>query len=232
MDELALRVRAQQNAAPLVPVPVVVSSAGVERAVRMGMARLCGVAANLDVSLLTRFAAGVVESAAGARVAAAAAFEAMALALFLDPALLGHPDVEPLRRYLDAAGDDPDALDTRRVQLAARVGRIFEQYSYSRGDMLAAWLRGEAAEPQGAEEIARWQRRLYVAMLGEGGVAAGWTRRGGAPSWPSTKPSTRSSPRPPQRPPAFTSSRSRRSRAASSGSSSASLARATSSSTR
>src|SRR5258708_5704562 len=80
LDELAARVRAQQKAAPLAAVPVVVSSSGVERAVRMGMARLCGVAANLDVSLLTRFAAGVVESAAGARVADAAAFEAMALA--------------------------------------------------------------------------------------------------------------------------------------------------------
>jgi exodeoxyribonuclease V gamma subunit len=182
LSELALRVRAQQAVAPLAPVPIVVSSAGVEKAVRLGVARATGIAANLEVSLLTRFAAGVVEGASGVRVADGAAFEAMALALFLDEALLAERDVEPLRRYLGAAGGNPDAVDARRVQLAARVGRIFEQYSYSRGDMLSEWQRADPRDPRDASpesETLVWQRRLYRAMLAPGGLAEAWARRGG-----------------------------------------------------
>jgi exodeoxyribonuclease V gamma subunit len=171
LAELALRVRVQQKAAPLVPIPIIVSSASVERAVRVGLARACGIASNLEISPLTRFAAGVVEEACRARVADAACFEAMALALLLDQSFLAGPSVEPLRRYLAAAGDDPDALDTRRVQLAARIGRIFEQYSYSRADVLAAWARGAGVELEGDPETARWQRALFVAMFGDGGLA-------------------------------------------------------------
>lgn len=182
LADLAGRVRVQQSASTLVPVSVVVSSASVERAVRLGVARACGVAANLEVSLLTRFAAELVESTTGARVADAATFQALALALFLDDAFLALPEVEPLRRYLGAAGPNADALDARRVQLASRVGRIFEQYSYSRGDLLAAWSGRSGRAPAdlpGHEETVRWQRHLYRAMLGERGAAEAWARRGG-----------------------------------------------------
>jgi exodeoxyribonuclease V gamma subunit len=182
LADLASRVRAQQSSAPLVPVPIVVSSASVERAVRVGIARASGIAANLEVSLLTRFAASLVEASSGARVADAAAFEAMALALFLDDAFLAEPDALPLQRYLAAAGANPDALDARRVQLAERVGRLFEEYTYSRGEMCSAWRRGVPHEAPAAEETERWQRRLYAAMLGEGGIAEAAARRGAPPA--------------------------------------------------
>jgi exodeoxyribonuclease V gamma subunit len=180
LSELALRVRGQQNSAPLVTVPIVVSSASVDRAVRTGLARACGIAANVEVSLLTRFASDLVETTSGARVADAATFEALALALFHDAAFLADPAVEPLRRYLSSAGDNPDAIDTRRVQLASRVGRLFEQYSYSRGDMVDAWCAGDPYDAKvEVEETARWQRSLLRAMLGPGGLADAWARRGG-----------------------------------------------------
>jgi exodeoxyribonuclease V gamma subunit len=180
LAELASRVRAQQQGAPLVPVPIVVSSASVERAVRLGLARASGIAANLEVSLLTRFAAGLVEAASGARVADASVFEALSLGLLLDDAFLAEPDAAPLLRYLSSAGDNPDALDARRVQLSARAGRIFEEYTYSRGEMLVAWARGDRHEAQPDEETERWQRRLYRSMLGEGGVAEARAGRGAA----------------------------------------------------
>jgi exodeoxyribonuclease V gamma subunit len=181
LSELAVRARAQQKGAPLAPVPVVVSSASVERAVRLGVARACGIAANLEVSLLTRFASGLVEAVSGVRVADAATFEAMTLALLLDEAFLASPEVAPLHRYLAAAGHNADALDARRVQLATRVGRIFEQYSYSRGDMLAAWTRAEPFEGVRAfdEETEAWQRHLYRAMVAERGLAEAQARRRG-----------------------------------------------------
>src|SRR5580700_10780563 len=124
--ELSLRARAQQRADPIAPVRMVVPSAGVERYVRLGLAREAGIAANLDIALLTRFVADVVASSSGARVADAAALEAMALALLLDAEVLSHVDLAPVRTYLRAGGDDAQVMDVRRVQLAARIGRLFE----------------------------------------------------------------------------------------------------------
>jgi exonuclease V gamma subunit len=85
-------------------VRLVVPNGSVEGYVRLGIAREQGIAANLDASLLTRFAG---EATAllerGARVADAEALEAMALALLLDDALVAEPELAPVRAYLRRA---------------------------------------------------------------------------------------------------------------------------------
>src|SRR5882672_2674430 len=179
LAELAAQARAQQaRDGSLVPVRIVVPSAGVEGYVRLGVARASGIAANLEVALLTRFAADIVSAASGARVADAAALAGMALALLLDDAFLSEPELAPVHAYLRGAGDADDgpgrgrnllsdAMDTRRVQLAARIGRLFEEYTYSRGDMLVAWRRDTTL----MAETERWQRRMWLGMFGEEGLA-------------------------------------------------------------
>jgi len=182
LAELATRVRAQQaRDGALAPVRVVVPSADVEAYLRLGIAREQGVAANLEFTRLTAFAADVVEALSGARVADAAAIEAMALRILLDDEALAHAELAPVRAYLGGGGDATDPMDVRRVQLASRIGRLFEEYTYSRGDMLAAWQRGLGGlgdEPAGSAatasryvETATWQRRLWLAMFGEDGLA-------------------------------------------------------------
>ncbi|HEY5240424.1 MAG TPA: exodeoxyribonuclease V subunit gamma, partial [Polyangiaceae bacterium] len=108
LAELAARVRAQQaRDGALVPVRLVVPNGSVEGYVRLGIAREQGIAANLDASLLTRFAgemaALVGHDAHGAHVAEAEALEAMALALLLDDALVAEPELAPVWAYLRAA---------------------------------------------------------------------------------------------------------------------------------
>jgi exodeoxyribonuclease V gamma subunit len=169
LAELAARVQAQQaRDGALLPVRVVVPNTSVDTYVRLGVAREAGIAANLDVSLLTRFAAEVAAPEAG-RVADAQTLEAMVLTLLLDDALLAERDMAPLRAYLAAAGDATGARDLRRVQLAGRLGRILEEYTYSRGDWLAAWREGTVLGRKHAE-TERWQRRLWLGMFGDGGV--------------------------------------------------------------
>jgi exodeoxyribonuclease V gamma subunit len=177
LAELALRVRAQQRAAPLLPVRMVVPSASVEQYLRLGVASACGIAANLHIDHLTRFVGELASSSSGARVADAAALEGMALALLLDDDFVSHAELGPVRAYLRAAGDGAEVTDLRRVQLAARVGRLLEEYTYSRGEMLAAWPRGLTLDESHAETES-WQRRLYLAMFGEGGLAEASGRRG------------------------------------------------------
>src|SRR5580700_4630342 len=143
LAELALRVRTEQGRnGPLVPVRIVVPSVGVEAYVRLGVARVSGIAANLDVTLLTRFAADLLGDGGKIRVADRAAIEGMALSLFLDDAFVAHPELAEVRAYLQACGTAAGPIDVRRAQLAQRVGRLFEEYTYSRGDMLVAWEKG------------------------------------------------------------------------------------------
>jgi exodeoxyribonuclease V gamma subunit len=176
LAELAARVRAQQaRDGALVPVRVVVPNASVEAFVHLGVAREQGIAANLDASLLTRFA-GEMAAPPGARVADAEALESMLLASLLDEGLVAERELAPVRAWLAAGGDErADAADVRRVQLASRMGRVFEEYTYSRGDMLAAWGRGATGEAHAETEL--WQRRLWLAMFGERGLAATRTPR-------------------------------------------------------
>jgi exodeoxyribonuclease V gamma subunit len=167
---LTENVRAQQaNDGPLVPVRIVVPGAMLDRYVRLGIARTCGIAANLETMLLTRFAAQAVSDRAGARVATADELEAMALTLLLDDAFLQGSELAPVRAYLRSV-DSSVAVDARRVQLAARIGRLFEEYTYSRDEMLASWAGGTTLGPRYAESE-RWQRRLWLAMFGDGGLA-------------------------------------------------------------
>jgi exodeoxyribonuclease V gamma subunit len=190
LAELAARVRAQQGRdGALSPVRIVVPSVDVEAYLRLGVAREQGVAANLEFMRLTAYAADVVQSqpsSANARVADAAAIEAMALRLLLDDEALAHPELAPVRAYLGGGGDATDPMDVRRVQLASRIGRLFEEYTFSRGEMLVAWSRGRSGlgdqrsgdERSGAAtlgarhaETETWQRQLWLAMFGEGGLA-------------------------------------------------------------
>ncbi len=172
LAELARRVRAQQlRDGPLAAVRVVVPSPSTDAYVRFGIASACGIAANLEVSLLARFASDLLAQATGTQVADAAAFEAMALETFLDDAAIGSTDLTSVKAYLYACGDAPEALDLRRVQLAARVGRLFEAYTYSRAEMLTAWSDGISLDTSEAE-TERWQRALWRVMFGSGGLAA------------------------------------------------------------
>jgi exodeoxyribonuclease V gamma subunit len=170
LTELGTRVRAQQaRDGALLPVRIVVPGRSLETHVRLGVAREQGIAANLDVQLLTRFAASVA-APPGERIADANAISAMALQLLLDDAMLSVPELAPVLGYLRAAGESADAMDLRRVQLAARLGRIFEEYTYSRGEMLAAWKTGPVHDASRAE-VERWQRRFWLAMFGADGLA-------------------------------------------------------------
>jgi exodeoxyribonuclease V gamma subunit len=170
LAELATRVRAEQRAEPLAPVRVVVPSARVEAYVKLGIARERGIAANLETRFLTRFASSLAPE--GTRVADADCFQALVLSLLLDESFLARSELAPVLAYLRPPSASADAVDLRRVQLAARLGRIFEEYSYSRHDVLSAWRTGTTLDGTTHAETERWQRALYQGIFGEGGLAS------------------------------------------------------------
>lgn len=160
----ALVERVGARASPLDPLVVVVPNRHLERYVDIGVARALGVSANLRFVRLERFVRDWLSRASGEHtVLDAEQLEALVLSVLLDPAALDTPELAPVRAYLDAAGSDDDARDVRRVQLASRLARIYEEYGFSRFEMLDAWARGTLVLSGTAWAVTEtWQRALLL----------------------------------------------------------------------
>lgn len=155
------------SAGAFAPVRVVVPSNAMATYLRLAVAERRGIAANIETTFLRRFLIGVAEQAVpGARVADAAHVEGHLLALLHDPTFLADASLEPVRGYLVAAGEDRDAIDRRRCQLAANLAQLFEEYAGSRHDLLAAWGDGTGADES---DLVAWQARLWRAIVGPNG---------------------------------------------------------------
>ena len=171
-----LRAERAAGAHPLEPVELLVPNRNMERFVRLGLAEALGVAANLRFRRLERFTAELVagappprDGALAARLVDADALAGALLALFHDEAALAAPELAPVRGYL--AAPDREGTDLRRVQLAVRLGRLFEEYAYSRPEMVAEWSAEGAPLARRREgSIASWQAALWRGIAGEGGV--------------------------------------------------------------
>jgi exodeoxyribonuclease V gamma subunit len=166
--------RERQNAGPFAPVRVVVPNRNVETYLRMGVARACGIAANLQVTFLRKLLGHVAQQALpNGRVVDAQQIQAHLLALFHDEGFLQRPKMAPVRDYLRAGGGARDAVDRRRCQLAFRLGPLFEEYAASRADMVKQWETGTTLDDNhlfAATEA--WQRALWLAIFGPAGRIA------------------------------------------------------------
>ncbi len=148
---------------PLAPTYIVVPNRNVERYVELGVARHLGIAANLRFLRLAGLVREWLEP--GGPLLIETALTARVLRALLDDAWLADPGMAPVRRYLGGAGEASDAIDLRRVQLALHVARLFEEYGFSRPELLAAWDADGArftGTPHAATE--RWQRELWRAV--------------------------------------------------------------------
>ena len=167
-----LKERRRAGAHPLEPVHLLVPNRNLEQHVRLALAERLGVAANLRFQRLERFVAELVREAAPAnRLVDAEALRGGLLAVLHDDAALADPALAPVRDYLRAA--DADAVGLRRVQLATRLGRLFEEYAYSRPETLAAWEHGSRLPAGDAwVPLESWQSVLWRAVAGPSGVLA------------------------------------------------------------
>jgi len=192
---------------PLDPVELVVPNRNMETWVRLGLAQTMGVAANLHFRRLERFIGDLVNETCPGEIKLADldTVEAAILSILLDNKTLKQPELEPVRLYLAGAGDTTqktmeiqqqsarptaeellaaDGVDIRRVQLAARLAYLFQEYSFSRPEMIATW-RGDSrpkivnhpfADPAAADpslaSTAVWQRALWREVFGDSGVLA------------------------------------------------------------
>ena len=150
------------------PVNLVVPNTLVEGYVKQGLARRLGIAANVETRFLRSFLRQVAaKSAPDATIVDRDLIEGALLGLFHDFAWLNGGELGPVRDYLQGA--DGDALDRRRVQLAAELAALFDEYAFSRPEMLAAWREGTLV-PEADQALQRWQSVLWLALHGPRGL--------------------------------------------------------------
>jgi exodeoxyribonuclease V gamma subunit len=167
-----LQSRRRAGAHPLEPTHLLVPNRNLEQHVRLALAERLGVAANLRFHRLERFVADLVSAAApGCRLVDAEVLRGGLLALLHDDDALADPALAPVREYLRAS--DADAVALRRVQLATRLGRLFEEYAYSRPETLAAWESGASIPADSPwSPLESWQSVLWRAVAGPDGLLA------------------------------------------------------------
>ena len=71
---------------------------------------------------------------------------------------LQDPEFESLRSYFSGYAEGTE-WTLRALQLSGELGRLFEEYSFSRPEMLTRWLDSQAPRPK--DPIEGWQRALY-----------------------------------------------------------------------
>ncbi|HXI59103.1 MAG TPA: exodeoxyribonuclease V subunit gamma [Polyangia bacterium] len=184
LNERLAEARAQPSASLFEPTHLVIPNRHVETYVKLGVARALGVAANIQ----TRFLRGFLADVARQNVSGGGAVEIIdrrqiqgeLLALLHDDRFLASRDLGPVRDYLTAAGTAADAVDLRRYQMSAQLASLFDDYAFSRPEMLHAWREGRLAE--GPDLVMqRWQRELWLGIFGRGGTLPTRSRRDGRP---------------------------------------------------
>ncbi len=201
------------GAHPLEPVELVTPNRNMETWIRLGLAQASGIAANLRFRRLERFIGETVsETCPGDfKLVDLDTVEAAVLAVLLNRKILCQTELQPVRRYLESTGSHAgngtshpsappgvnpamaktafdrhiaaDGADIRRVQLASRIAYLFQEYTYSRPEMISSW-RGTGAgygsadspfaDPASADpaltSTVTWQRALWKAVFGENGI--------------------------------------------------------------
>lgn len=163
LDTLVRRLdeRRRRGDDPLAPVWLVVPNRNVEHYVELGVARALGIAANLRFERLGTLVRRWLESAEHPLLIDRA-MTARVLRALVDDDLLRDDVMAPVRRYLVGGGDGRDAVDLRRAQLALHVSHLFDEYAFSRPELLDDWTAGRVrfdGTPHATTEA--WQSALW-----------------------------------------------------------------------
>ena len=158
------------------PIHLIVPNPLLEDYVKRGLARRLGIIAHVETAFLRGFLRDLAAASDPAHeIIDRDRMEGALLALFHDPGTLDNPELGAVRNYLGDTGTNPDtdsdAVERKRVQLAAELAALFDEYAFSRPEMLATWTEGRLI-PDLDPALQRWQRALWLALCGPTGVFA------------------------------------------------------------
>ncbi|HEV3112567.1 MAG TPA: exodeoxyribonuclease V subunit gamma, partial [Candidatus Binataceae bacterium] len=163
---LAQTLSAQQRNDPLSRAVVVVPNRIIQEFLKLRLAQVSGVAANIEFPFLRRYLAQVVAAADPQ----AAILEADELELVIFECLRagvanGDPELRAVADYASAGSQRPADHEFRLFELSVRTAHLFREYSISRAAMLTRWPQGVAPGLDAMREAERWQRHLYLSIF-------------------------------------------------------------------
>src|SRR5579885_1826408 len=173
---LAAALSAQQRADPLARPVVVVPNRIIEEFLKLRLAQINGVAANLEFPFLRRYLARVVAAADPS----AAMIEADDLELVIFECLRagverGDANLRAVAEYASAGSGTGADRELRLFEVSARIAHLFREYAISRAEMLARWHTGTMPGLDSMRAAERWQRHLYLSLFGpDGRLMARW----------------------------------------------------------
>ena len=161
---LAESVGASQRREPLRTISIIVPNRVAEHFVRYRLAEKLGVAANLKFPFLRTGLAQIAHVADPAiKIIDADALQIVLFECIRGSRHASDPELAPVRDYV-GSGAETDR-ESRTLQLAGRIARLFREYSISRRAILKQWSSstGPAAETE------RWQRHLWRSVFDANG---------------------------------------------------------------
>jgi exodeoxyribonuclease V gamma subunit len=156
---LAQALTAARHEDPLKAGVVIVPNLVYAEFLKLRLAELSGVAANLRFPFLNRYLSEVIAQADPTL----AVLDTTALQLGLFECLRAaadHPALEPLRSYIGSDAVEPFERELRQLRLSQRIAMLLREYAISRPEVLARWRR-EESDPAASTQVERWQHGLY-----------------------------------------------------------------------
>lgn len=157
---------------PLTPITIVVPNRNIATFLKFELARLHGIAANLDTIFVNQFFENLRPEGSEVlrrEILRSLLIERIETICAADP--IARPEDEEIRSYLSASLDEDDH-DRRLFQLADRLAKLFEEYELSRPAMIRHWPAGTILDREPYSSTERWQRLLWLDIFGPEGWAA------------------------------------------------------------
>ena len=168
IDPLADAIARAQRNDPLKPVQIVVPNRVVERYIKFRVAEQIGIAANLRFPFLRSFLRKLIEAAEPElRIVEAEHLQIVIFEALRATMSDGDETLKPAADYIRAGAATSADMETRAIQLSARIAALFREYSISREGMLDAWRRDIPAPFTGRDETAQWQSELWRTIFDE-----------------------------------------------------------------
>jgi len=150
---------------------IIVPNHSVATYIKVAAARRMGVAANLSFPFLDTFLSNCVAHPER-RPLDRGKLHALLVGELEDQTMLAEPLMAPVRDYLYASGDQAEAVELRRFQLAGELAALFTAYATNRPGLTDNWHRGLQLAETSFAGTEQWQRRLWLRLFGKNGPLA------------------------------------------------------------
>ncbi len=170
INPLARSVGAQQREDPLARAVIIVPNRIIEQFLKLRLAEINGVAANIEFPFLRRYLARLIAAADPASpVLETDDLELVVFECLRSGLEAGQPQLKAVADYVSSGSRRTRDEEMRLFELSVRTAHLFREYSISRASMLARWRHGFAPELESMRETEQWQRHLFVSIFGPDG---------------------------------------------------------------